>query len=230
MMRSYVDGYPPGATVPLAINPADPSDVRYEVGLTLTNAIVPGALGFMGVLFATIGWATRRSRHAEADATPASPQTVGWIGTLFAGIGLLLGAIGGWLLTQDTPLDWPPVEAEAVSAGILPVRSSSSRNSPSSRTSYDVQVTFVYRVADVSYRSMTTSGSASATQIEAERRRAGYAPGTRHTIRYRPDDPNVIRFEVSRVDVYALPVALLAMGTVFLLIGIVVSRKLSVRT
>ena len=65
MVRSYVDGYPAGRTVSVAINPADASDVRHELGVTLLNVIVPAVLGLMGLFFLGIAWAARpqRERH-----------------------------------------------------------------------------------------------------------------------------------------------------------------------
>lgn len=229
MVRAYVEGYPPGTRVSLAVNPADSNDVRYELGLTLTTAILPAALGAMGLLFAAIGLSALRPRARAPVATaPATSQSVGWIGTLFAAIGLLLGSIGGWLLTQDTVLDWPTIDAEAVGGTIISGRTSSSRNS-SSRPTYDIQVTFRYEIDGTSYKSQTASGSSSGSREAATRRLEAYAPGTRHAIHYRPDDPNIIRFEVSRFDVFLLPLVLLFMGVVFTGVGLLVSRALAGR-
>ena len=88
-------------------------------------------------------------------------------------------------------------------------------------------MTFSYEVDGRSYKSQTASGSSSGTRDAAEERLGAYAAGTNHAIHYRPNDPNVIRFELSAFNVYVMPVALLAMGAVFLFVGALVSRKLA---
>jgi len=59
---------------------------RYELGITLTTAIVPGASGIMGLLFATIGFATLGRRPVPVQQA-TSPKDDG-MGLVFAVLGL----------------------------------------------------------------------------------------------------------------------------------------------
>jgi hypothetical protein len=190
MVRSYVDRYPAGATVTVAVNPDDPADVRYDLGASFANLIVPGVIGAMGVLFTAIGLFTLLGRTPPAGPA-ASRGAPSWVSTLFTAIGLVIGGIGVWLLSGDTALSWPTVDAGVVESRII-----------------------------------TTSSSSS----NAESRLASYAAGSRHLIRYRPDDPNVIRFEVTPFKVYALPGGMLAMSAIFLFFGVLSRRFLTPRT
>ena len=52
-----------------------------------------------------------------------------------------------------------------------------------------------------------------------------YAKGTHHAIRHHPDDPNVIRFEVSRLNVFAVAGGMMLMGLVFLGFGLLFLKK-----
>ena len=71
-------------------------------------------------------------------------------------------------------------------------------------------------VGDRSYQSTTLYGIASSSESRASNMLATYAPGTSHVIRYRPGDPNVIRFDMdSYFAVFVMSIALLAMGLVF---------------
>ena len=222
MVRSYVDRYPAGASVTVAVNPDDPTDVRYELGASFANLIVPGAIGGMGVLFTAIGLFTLLGRTPPAGSE-ASRGTIRWVSVLFIALGLVIGAIGAWLASGDTPLSWPAVDADVVESRIITSSSSSSRNRSSS-TMYDIQVTFSYTVDGKPFTGQTVSGSSSSSRSRAEGRLATYAVGSRHSIRHRPNDPNVIQFEVSPFNVYLLPGGMLAMGAIFLFFG-VLSRK-----
>jgi hypothetical protein len=52
-----------------------------------------------------------------------------------------------------------------------------------------------------------------------------FAPGTRHQIRHRPDDPNVIRYNLTwSFGTFALSGGMVLMGLVFLGIGFGLSR------
>jgi hypothetical protein len=216
MVRAYVDPFPAGTALPVAVNPADPSDVRHELGPTFTNVIVPGVIGLMGVIFAGVGVIALLWRPRSEAA--AGRATLRWVSALFIVIGLIIGGIGAWLFTGETPLSWPTIEAEALGGAVR--EESSSSPSRSSQRTYDIQVTFRYMVNGQAITSQTTSGSGSSSRSAAESRLEAYSPGSRHVIRYRPDDPNVIRFEVTPFKVYVLPGALVAMGVVFAGLGV----------
>jgi hypothetical protein len=59
MMQRYVDGYPAGAGVAVAVNPKDRDDVRFELGPTPPNLIAPVAFALIGVVFVLLGWRRR---------------------------------------------------------------------------------------------------------------------------------------------------------------------------
>lgn len=216
-VRSYVDGYPAGARVVVAVNPADDRDVRHELGPTLTNAILPGILALMGAIFALTGVATMLWRRRPGSA--GSARTLRWVSALFIAIGLGTGALGGWLWSRGTAFDWPEVEATVVDGVVIQVASTTTRKGPS-RPAYDIQVAFAFEAAGVHVTSRTTSGDSSASRAAAEGRLRRYQPGSRHRIRHRPGDPNVIRFEVSAFRERVLPVGLTLMGVVFLGFGV----------
>ena len=190
MVRAYVERFPAGTAMTVAVNPANPSDVRYELGPTFTNMILPGVLGLMGLIFASVGLVTLRRPRTGANA---GRGTLRWVSAVFTVIGLTVGGIGAWLFTLETPLSWPTVTAEAVEGTVREAGSSSrGRNSERRRT--------------------------------AESRLATYAPGSTHDIRSRLEDPNVIRFDVTRFSVYVLPGALVSMGIIFASLGVLTLR------
>ncbi len=217
-VRSYVDGYPAGARVVVAVNPADPGDVRHELGPTVTNLFLPGVLAFLGAIFAVCGLAPMMWRAREAGPD-GSARTLRLVSALFVAIGVGLGGIGAWLWSQGTALDWPEVEATAVAGAVVAVDSTSA-GKRTSRPAFDIQVTFAYDVDGVRITSRTMSGNSSSSRTGAEERLRAYERGSRHRIRHRPGDPNVIRFEVTAFRERILPAGLLLMGLVFLGFGI----------
>jgi hypothetical protein len=224
-VKAFVDGYPAGARIEVAVNPGDRNDVRFDLGATLTNLMLPGILGVIGGLFALVGGvvALRPARDASAPAAASTAQARLWAGRVFAAIGIGGCALGVWLWSLGTPLDWPEVEASVVAGRVIQVRSTRSQSPP--RPRYDIQVTFGYAVGDVRYTSTTTSGNSTTSRDSAEERLRAYAPGSRRRIRHRPDDPNVIRFEVSRFRERVLSMAMGAMGLVFLAFAIPLIRS-----
>ena len=208
MVRAYVERFPAGTAMPVAVNPADPSDVRYELGPTFTNMILPGVLGLMGLIFASVGLVTLRRPRTGANA---GRGTLRWVSALFTVIGLTLGGIGAWLFTLETPLSWPTVNAEAVEGTVREV-GSSSRGRNSERT-YVIQVTFRYTIDGKTITSQTTSGSGFSSRrhrrIAPRHLRARLDATTSATA---PRIPTSSASTVTRFSVYVLPGALLAMG------------------
>lgn len=222
-VRSYVDGYPAGARVDVAVNPSDAGDVRYELGPTPANLILPGILALMGTIFAVIGVATLLWRGRSGAA--GSARTLRWVAALFVAIGVGIGGLGAWLWSRGTALDWPEVEATVVDRAVIAVSSTSTGSKRPSRPAYDIQVTFAYEVGDVRVVSRTTSGHSGTSRTGADARLQHYEPGSRHRIRHRPGDPNVIRFEVTAFRERALPGGLLLMGVVFFGFGVMFLRR-----
>lgn len=130
------------------------------------------------------------------------------------GVGLLAaGLIAG--LRERAVMAWPAVEAEVVSSELY-----ERRNDLIFRSGRPV--VFRYRVNGVEHTSrgalrFTPSGYKARRQVGEK-----YAPGSRHTIRYCPDDPQRIRFGVGRtMESCFLPVVLGGMGLVFIGVGVV---------
>lgn len=217
VVRGYVDGYPPGARVDVAVNPSDPDDIRHELGPTLSNLMVPGILGLLGAIFAVtgVGSVLWRRRAATPDG---SARSLRWVSGLFVAIGIVVGSLGGWLWSLGTALDWPEVEATVVDRTVIYVGSSSTGKG-SSRPAYDIQVTFAYEVDGVHVTSQTVSGDSNSSRSSAAARLRAYEPGSLHRVRHRPDDPNVVQFEVTPFKERVLPAALMLMGLVFAGVG-----------
>ena len=220
-VRAYVDGFPPGARVVVAVNPADRADVRYDLGPTLSNLLLPGLLGVFGAICLIAGGLLWRRPAGSADA--GSPQRgLRWARRLIAVIGAGTCGLASWLWLQGTALDWPEVDATVVDATVIGF-GSTGRTAP--RPRYDIQVTFTFVVDGARVTSRTVSGDRSASRDEAGARLRAYEPGSRHRIRHRPGDPNVIRFEVSGWRERALPIGLAAMGLIFLAFAAAMRRR-----
>jgi hypothetical protein len=239
VVQSHVERFSAGSRVNVAVNPADASDLRYDLTLSFANLLVPGVLGLFGVVFAGIGLIAGRARRS-ADG----PQ---WSGTLtldpgliasdasrvrrrvgmaFVLIGVIILAIGALMVRSNLAMlrTWPQVEGRVLQSRVVPaVRSSSNRRGPD-RPSYDTSVTFRYVVNGVTLESATAYGGGT-SRSKAEARVRTYAPGTVHSVWYRPEDPRLIRFDLgSRFAVFFLPGALVLMGLVFMGLGGMVWR------
>ncbi len=219
-VRAYVDGYPPGANVEVAVNPADADDVRHELGATIANLILPGALAVLGAVFALVAALTTLWKE-RPTSTEHSAQTLRRVAGVFAAIGVACAAAGAWQWSAGTAADWPEVDATVVEGAVIRVSNSSS--SPS-RPAYDVQVTFRYDANGATVTSRTTSGQVSWSRSAAEARLRAYPAGSRQRVRHRPDDANVVRFEVSALRERALAGALLLMGLAFVGFGVMTRR------
>lgn len=217
VVRGYVDGYPPGAQVDVAVNPSDPNDVRHELGPTPANLMLPGILGGLGAIFAVTGAVSALWRRRAAGPA-ASRRSLRWVSALFVAIGIVVGSLGAWLWSRGTALDWPEVEATVVDRAVVYVGSTSPRKG-SSRPAYDIQVTFTYEARGSRVTSRTVSGDSSTSRSSAAARLRAYDPGSRHRVRHRPDDPNVVQFEVTTFKERVLPAALVLMGLVFAGLG-----------
>jgi len=93
---------------------------------------------------------------------------------------------------------------------------------------FDSRIAFRYLVDGRAYTNATTSGVASSNRDGVRVRIDAFAPGTSHPIRYRPGDPNVIRFDLDNwwatFGSHVALMALMAMGARFLTMGAVVVK------
>jgi len=106
VVQSHVERFPSGARVNVAVNPADPSDVRYDLTLSVENLLVTGALGLLGLVFAGIGviagrfwrprlpdWSTPLALEPGRTASDAT-RVARRVGMAFVLIGVIIVAIG----------------------------------------------------------------------------------------------------------------------------------------
>jgi len=93
---------------------------------------------------------------------------------------------------------------------------------------FDSRIAFRYLVDGRAYTNATTYGVASSNRDGVRVRIDAFAPGTSHPIRYRPGDPNVIRFDLDNwwatFGLALALMALMAMGARFLTMGAVVVK------
>lgn len=239
LVRDFVDRYPAGRRLPVGVNPASPDDVAYELeasGMTLAG---PAGLAVLGLVFGGIGVAFLRVHNQAEIGRPrsaaelrrmgqeleaTSARVFARVGWAFAAIGAVLLGVGAWLLATDwrTLREWPTLEAQVVQSEVVTAAGLSANNY---RRMYDARVVFAYTVGGRRYENGTTYGIASSSPADAESRVSDYAPGTRHVIRYRPGDPNVIRFDMdSTIATFAVSGGVVLMGLVFGALGVLVAR------
>ena len=236
MVRSHVDQYPTGTRLTVAVNPNDPSDARYEIGVTAMNLLGPGVLLFLAVVFAGIGviagrWQPGRRRPVsetgdyEQAGTGAHDHGIlvaRRVGMAFVAIGIVLIGIGAVLVRGDAAVlsEWPIIDGTVVASRVVNAGSTSSSGSRGSRALFDAEVTFRYVVDGRTYENRTAYGTRTTDRSAAEERAAFYAPGTTHAIRVMPQDPNIIRFDLDNpINAYWLSGAIMLMGVVFAGLG-----------
>ena len=223
VVRGHVDKFPAGGRVKVAVNPQNPRDVRYDLGVTMANMIAPGVLGTLGVVFAAIGWIAMRAGRKKDDVVPPVPsgaEALRMVPRIFVLFGVIIAVIGAMMIRSDLRMlqSWPEIDALVLESRVVAGRSSSSRSSRS--PTFDTAVKFRYVVNGVTYENGTTYGMGTSNRGSAEARAEAYAPGTVHRIWHRPGDPNLIRFDLdSKFKVFFLSGAILVMGLVFLGLG-----------
>jgi hypothetical protein len=144
------------------------------------------------------------------------------VGGIFTVVGLAM--LGGGLWTgnrQYTILkSWPTLEAEVTKSQVTHHVSYSSR-SHTDTTMYQAEIEFRYTVDGRQFTTPSTPGYSTSSYGEMKRMADTYAPGTRHTIRYNPANPNDIRFNAGyNFGFFFLPLLLGGMGVVFAGLGI----------
>ncbi len=239
MVRSHVDQYPAGSRIPVAINPDDPDDARYQIGAVGMNLFGPAIFTTLGLVFSGIGlivgrWNPMRARrraqlgdfrtHAEFGPTRDHALTnaikmARLVGQLFFGVGIVILAFGIALLWNDMKMveEWPSVEATVVQARVVPAGSTGEQGG--SEALFDTEVTFSYVVNDQTYENRTTYGRATTSEAAAARRVAEYEVGSSQVIQVMPGDPNIIRFDLDGAGAFVLSAAIIAMGLLFMTIG-----------
>jgi hypothetical protein len=129
-------------------------------------------------------------------------------GGLITALGVLLLGAASWMGYGRYVIlkRWPTIQAEVTRSEVSgPVRMGSSITS---NLTYYTQIEFHFLLDGRQVRASgrEKSDNSSGAQMEAK----AYAPGTRHLIRYNPDNPEDIRF--SAEDTLELPVILGMVG------------------
>lgn len=233
VVQRHVDRFPAGARVSVAVNPADASDVRYDLTLSVENLLVTGVLGLLGLVFAGIGLIAGRSWPREpgwwGTTVVLDPGLIAGdrnrvprqVGIWFVLIGAIIIAIGALMARSDLAMlrTWPRVDGRVLQSRVVSAAVSSSNRRGANRPSYDTSVTFRYVVDGVTLESTTAYGVGT-SRGRAEDRVRTYAPGTVHPVWYRPEDPRLIRFDLgSPLVVFFLPAGMVLMGAVFMGLG-----------
>lgn len=222
LVRKQVDKYVPGRSLRVAVNPSDPKDLRYDLDVTLMNMTGPGVLAILGLVFGGIGmWFMRPAGPRPADDS-LTWMRVGWA---FGLIGIVLTTIGVTLLMSDLAMlrEWPEADAQVVAVQLVTASPGMQQSGAGQAALVDTEVTFRYTVGARTYTNRTLYGVASTDVASARGRMTKYAPDTRHKIRFRPGDPNVIRYDMdSKFTVFFVSGILLLMGLLFAGLGIMV--------
>ena len=104
---------------------------------------------------------------------------------------------------------WPLVEARVVRSDVIRTRGSKGS------TLYKAEIEFGYTVAGKDYVTPAPSSYATSNYNSVRREVEKYAPGTRHSIRINPEDPNDIRFGMGyNFGIFALPLIFTGVGLV----------------
>jgi hypothetical protein len=147
------------------------------------------------------------------------------VGAIFTLVGVILLSVGGWTGNQQYTIlnSWPTVEAEVTQSHVTTGRDSEGT------TMYGTQLEFRYTVNAKEFTTPASSSYRSSSYTQMKHKADQYTPGTRHTIRYNPTNPDDIHFDVGyNFGFFFLPVLLGGMGVVFAGLGITflyVSRR-----
>jgi len=143
------------------------------------------------------------------------------VGGILATVGIVLLAIG-WKVgdRQYTILkSWPSVEAEVTKSQVTQHISHSQNGGDT--TMYEARIEFQYSLEDRQFTASSTPGYSTSSYSQMKHMADTYAPGTRHAIRYNPENPNDIRFNAGySFGFFMGPIILGGMGVLFTGLGI----------
>jgi hypothetical protein len=107
------------------------------------------------------------------------------------------------------------VDAQVAQSRMIIQRSSKNRS-----TTYSAEMNFQYRADGQAYKTPASLGYSTGNYTAIKRMVEDYAPGTHHSIRYNPSDPNDIRFDAGyTLGFFLLPIIFGAMGLIFSGVG-----------
>lgn len=223
LVRRFTDRYPPGQRLPLGVNPANPDDVAYELNWTFDVMLGPLVLSLLGTIFGGIGLLLVRGLRPRAGGTSAPLNPLRFVSPVFFAVGAGILLIGVLMFRSDAAMrsSWGTVTAEVVSSEVVRGGSGNiggrSRNNPA----FNARVLFRYSVNGRAYQNATTYGFMTSSGDFARDLTTTFSTGTRHDIRFRPDDPNIIRFDLdSWWSTFGLSASMIAMGVIFIGFGV----------
>ncbi len=142
-------------------------------------------------------------------------ETMVFAAFLVVGLGLLGGAGYSGYRRYTILKTWPSVEAVVLDSELYRHRNDFMKKS--GRT-----VLFGYTVNGKEYKSLLSSSVVSRSYKAEQKYAEKYAPGSRHALRFDPENPTNTGFEVGyNVRFFFLPVLLGFMGLVFSGLGLV---------
>lgn len=146
-----------------------------------------------------------------------SSMSLGKVGFALIVLGLGFLATGLWSGLEHLRVlrTWPEAAAEGAGGRVIDYRGEGGRRM--FRAEYELR----YRLAGREYLIPISSNTSSSFRALAEREVRRYQPGTRHAVRYNPEDPNEIRLNVGfTASYFALPLAFGGIGILVSAAGI----------
>ena len=111
---------------------------------------------------------------------------------------------------------WPEAQAEVISSRVLVLQTQAG-------PLHDIEVHFAFSVAGRPCVGVIHSNHLSTSRERKEKQAAGFAVGSRHSIRYNPAEPSDVRAQVGyNVHFFAVPIFISGVGAIFLVIGLVI--------
>jgi len=144
------------------------------------------------------------------------------VALVFASVGVVLLAIAGYTGNRQYTIlkTWPTAQAEVIKSAV--VQGHSDRGTPM----YGLDLEFSYTVNGKKFLSPTSTPYRTSSYGSMRKKAEAYAVGTRHPIRYDPNDPGEMRFDVGyNFGFFFVPVLLGGMGLVFAGIGFFLLRS-----
>lgn len=123
---------------------------------------------------------------------------------------LLAGAFLGWKQNQIATV-WPKVEATVIESRIV----------MKSQTTFGAEITFRYPVGAQERTTTVTPGFETTLREAIQSKIQQFKPGSRHSIRFNPRDPNIVIFNAGYTsDFFTMPLVLSLTGLVLAAIGV----------
>lgn len=152
-------------------------------------------------------------------------KTLKWVGAGFGIVGLIMLSVGGFLAWKQVTIlkAWPQADATVAESNVTNYVSEGT-------VMYTAEISFRYNVAGREYVSPAPSDFSSSNRREITRKAEAHPVGSRHRIKYNPEDPEDIRFGAGyTLGFFFLPLIFVGLGSILagipLTIAIVLLRS-----